>query len=133
MSGSVKVGLYLSNYAIKSDLKNVSGVDITTFAKKVDIVRLKSEIDKLDIGKLETTPADISKVNDVVKNEVLKNTEYDKLVKNVNAVQTTDTSNLVKKLTMTQKLVKLKRKYLIMIILNLLLLKNLISWREIIL
>ena len=127
MSGSVKVGLYLSNYAIKSDLKNASGVDITTFAKKVDIVRLKSEIDKLDIGKLETTPADISKVNDVVKNEVLKNTEYDKLVKNVNAVQTTDTSNLVKKLTMTQKLVKLKRKYLIMIILNLLLLKNLIS------
>ena len=123
----MKVGLYLSNYAIKSDLKNVSGVDITTFAKKVDIVRLKSEIDKLDIGKLETTPADISKVNDVVKNEVLKNTEYDKLVKNVNAVQTTDTSNLVKKLTMTQKLVKLKRKYLIMIILNLLLLKNLIS------
>ena len=123
----MKVGLYLSNYAIKSDLKNVSGVDITTFAKKVDIVRLKSEIDKLDIGKLETTPADISRVNDVVKNEVLKNTEYDKLVKNVNAVQTTDTSNLVKKLTMTQKLVKLKRKYLIMIILNLLLLKNLIS------
>ena len=52
---------------------------------------------------------------------------YDELYKKVNAIQATDTSNLIKKQTMTQKLVKLKRKYLIMIMINILLLKNFIS------
>ena len=67
------------------------------FAKKVDLVSLKSETDKLDIGKLETTPVDISKLSDVIKNEIVKNTEYNELVREVNAIQTTDTSNLIKK------------------------------------
>ena len=67
------------------------------FAKKVDLASLKSETDKLDIGKLETTPVDISKLSDVVKNEIVKNTEYNELVREVNAIQTTDTSNLIKK------------------------------------
>ena len=66
----------------------------------------------MDIGKLETTPADLSKLSDVVKHEAVKNTEYKELVKKVNAIQTIDTNDLVKnKLAMTQKLVKLKRKY----------------------
>ena len=66
----------------------------------------------MDIGKLETTPVDLSKLSDVVKHEAVKNTEYNELVKKVNAIQTIDTSDLVKnKLAMTQKLVKLKRKY----------------------
>ena len=63
-----------------------------------------------------------------MKNEVTKKTEYNnKLVKKVNAIQTIGTSNLVKKLIKTQKLIKLKRKLLITIMLNILLLKNLIS------
>ena len=41
----------LSYYATKADLKNAVGVDTSTFAKKVDLVNLKSEIDKLDIDK----------------------------------------------------------------------------------
>ena len=66
----------------------------------------------MDIGKLETTPVDLSKLSDVVKHEAVKNTEYNELVKKINAIQTIDTSDLVKnKLAMTQKLVKLKRKY----------------------
>ena len=63
-----------------------------------------------------------------MKNEVTKKTEYNnKLAKKVNAIQTIGTSNLVKKLIKTQKLIKLKRKLLITIMLNILLLKNLIS------
>ena len=58
---------------------------------------LKSKIDKLDIGKLETTPVDLSNLSNVVKYDFVKKTEYNKLVKKVNDISTTDTSNLVKK------------------------------------
>ena len=51
---------------------------------------------------------------------------YDELAKNLNAIQAVNARSLVKNLNMTQKLVKLKRKYLIMILVNILLLKNLI-------
>ena len=77
----MKVELDLSNYATKADLKNAAGVDTFEFAKKVDLASLKSEIDKLDIGKLETTSVDLSKLSDAVKNEVVKKTVYDELVK----------------------------------------------------
>ena len=78
---NVKVELDLSNYATKADLKNATGVDTLKFAKKVDLASLKSEIDKFDIGKLETTSVDLSKLSDAVKNEVVKKTVYDELVK----------------------------------------------------
>ena len=51
--GNVKVELYLYYYATKADLKNATGVDTLKFAKNVDLASLKSEIDKLDIDKLE--------------------------------------------------------------------------------
>ena len=63
----MKVELDLSNLAAKADLKNATGVDTSTFVKKVDLASLKSEIVKLDIGKLETTSVDLSKLTDVVK------------------------------------------------------------------
>ena len=124
----MNVELDLSNYTTKEDFKNATGVDTSKFARKVDLASLKSEIGKLDINKLETTPVDLSKLSDAVKSEVVKKTEYNKSVKKLSAVQNADTSNLVKKITMTQKLLKLKRKYIIMIIVaSILLLKNLIS------
>ena len=124
----MKVELDLSNYTTKEDFKNATGVDTSKFARKVDLASLKSEIGKLDINKLETTPVDLSKLSDAVKSEVVKKTEYNKSVKKLSAVQNADTSNLVKKITMTQKLLKLKRKYIIMIIVaSILLVKNLIS------
>ena len=64
----------MSNYATKSELKNATDVYISDFAKK-------SEVDKLDIDKLKTTPIDLSKLSDVVKNEVIKTTVYDEFVK----------------------------------------------------
>ena len=63
---------------------------------------MKSEVDKLDIGKLETTPVDLSKLSYIIEKEAVKKTEYNELVKKVNAIQTTtDVSNLVKQ-TMTE-------------------------------
>ena len=55
---NVKVELNLSNYATKTDLKNATGADKSKFAKRFDLTSLKSEIDKLDIGKLENTSVD---------------------------------------------------------------------------
>ena len=80
LGGNVKIELDLSNYAIKADLKNATDVDTFKFAEKIDLASLRSEIDKLDIGILETTPIDLSSLSDVVKNEVVKKTVYDKLV-----------------------------------------------------
>ena len=54
--------------------------------KKVDLASLNSEIDKLDIGQLETTPVDLSKLSDVLENEVAKKTEYNELVEKVSAI-----------------------------------------------
>ena len=51
----------------------------------------------MDIGKLETTPVDLNKLSDTVKNEVAKKTEYNELLKKVNNRKTTDGSGLVKK------------------------------------
>ena len=49
----MEVKLDLSNYAIKSDLKNATGIDTSSFAKKFDLASLKSSVDKLDIDKLK--------------------------------------------------------------------------------
>ena len=59
---------------------------------------LKSKVDQLDRGKLETTPVHLSKLSNVVKNYVVKRNEYDELVKKVNAIPTTETSDLVDKI-----------------------------------
>ena len=85
----MKVELDLSNYATNEYLENAAGVDTSKFAKTVDLASLQSEIDEL-----ETTLVDLSKLIDVMKNEVVKKTVYDELVKKVNVFQTTDSSNL---------------------------------------
>ena len=66
---NVKVGL--SNYAAKADIKNVTHVDTSTFALK-NLASLKTEVDKLDIDKLVPVLVDLSKLSDVVKNDVVK-------------------------------------------------------------
>ena len=72
---------------------------------------LKSKVDKSDVYKLVCAPVYLSNLRDLGKNEVAKKTEYNKLVKKGNTIKTTDTSNLVKKLTITQRLVKFKKNY----------------------
>ena len=56
----------LSNYATKEDLKNATGIDTSKFAKKGDLVSLKSEFDKLDIDKLEKVPTGLNNWKSVV-------------------------------------------------------------------
>ena len=59
--------------ATKSDLNSATAIDIfRQFAKKTDFGSLKSDIDKLDIGKLQTTPTDLSKLSNVVRTMLLK-------------------------------------------------------------
>ena len=91
--GRVKVELNLSNYTTKTDLKNATGVDTSSFAKKNDLAHLKSDVDKLDIDilkniptnlsnlkskvgnldvyELESVPINLSKLSDVAKNNVV--------------------------------------------------------------
>ena len=80
----------MSNYATKTDSKNVTHVDTSSFAIKTNLANLKTEFDKLDIDKLAPVPVDLSKLSDVVKNDVVKKTVYDKLVAKVNNIDTSD-------------------------------------------
>ena len=62
----------MSNYATASNLKRPTGIGTLQCAKQIDLSSLKMNIDKLDIGKLETTPKDLSKISNVINNEVVK-------------------------------------------------------------
>ena len=72
MEINFRVGL--SNYATKTDIKNVSHTDTSSFSLKSNLASLKTEVDKLDIDKLVPVPVDLSKLSDVVKSDVLKKT-----------------------------------------------------------
>ena len=78
-------------------LKNVLYVDVSSFALKSNLASLKTEVDKLDIDKLVPIPVDLSKLSDVVKNDVVKKTEYNKLVRKLDNI---DATNFVKKTNM---------------------------------
>ena len=60
------------------------------FCAKTNLATLKTEVDKLDVVKLMTVPVDLSELRDVVKNDVVKKTFYDKLVAKVNNIDTND-------------------------------------------
>ena len=92
--GDINVKVDLSNYAKKADIKNISHVDTSSFALKTNLANLKTEVDKLDIDKLAPVPVDLSKLSDVVKNDVVKKPVFDKLVVKVDNI---DTSNFVLK------------------------------------
>ena len=80
-------------------IKNASNVDTSSFALKANLANLKAEVHKLDIDKLVPVPADVSKLGDVVKNDVCKKDVYDKLVAKVNAIplNNIDTSRFILK------------------------------------
>ena len=59
--GNINVKVDLSNYATKTDLKNGTHVDTSSFALKTTLASLKTEVDKLDIYKLVPVPVDLSK------------------------------------------------------------------------
>ena len=87
---SIKIKIDLSNYATKTDIKNILHVDTSRFALKTNLANLKTEVDKLDIDILVPIPVDLSKLSDVVKNDVVKKNVYDKLVVKVDNINTSD-------------------------------------------
>ena len=110
----------MSNYAAKTDIKNISHIDTLSFALKSNLASLKTGVDKLDIDKLVP----------VAKNNV-KKTLYDKLVAKVNSIDTSacvlktkygtdkseienkipDSSGLVKKTDYNAKITETEGKY----------------------
>ena len=75
-SNNIKVKLDLSNYATKDDVKNITHVDVSSYATKTNLAALKTEVDKIDTDKLKTVPDDLAKLSNVVKNEVVKKTDF---------------------------------------------------------
>ena len=75
-SNNIKVELDLTNYATKTDLKNITHTDVSSFASKTNLSALKTEVDKIDVDKLKTVPDDLAKLSNVVKNEVVKKTDF---------------------------------------------------------
>ena len=69
--GDINVKVDLCNYATKTDLKNISHIDISNFALKPNLANLKTEVDKLDINKLTSVPNDLAKLSNVIKNDVV--------------------------------------------------------------
>ena len=105
--GDINVTFDLSNYATKGDIKNITHVDTSSFALKINLANVKTEVDKLNVDKLSTIPVDLSKLSNVVKNDVVKKTVYDKLVAKVDNI---DTSGLVKKTDYNTKIHEIEDK-----------------------
>ena len=75
-SKKIKVESDLSNYSTKDDVKNITHVDVSSYTTKTNLAALKTEVDKIDTDKLKTVPADLAKLSNVVKNDVVKKTDY---------------------------------------------------------
>ena len=65
-SNNIKVELDLTNYATKTDLKNITHVDVSSFASKTNLAALKTEVDKIDADKLKTVPVDLAELTNAV-------------------------------------------------------------------
>ena len=103
--GDINVKVDLSNYATIKDIKNITHIDTSSFALKSNLANLKTEVDRLDIDKLKSLPSnfsklktkvdkldivklvpvpiDLSKLSDIVKNQVVKKTEYYTKIKSI--------------------------------------------------
>ena len=105
---SVNVKLDLSNYTTKDDVKNITHVDVSSFASKTNLAALKTEVDKLDTDKLKTAPADLAKLTNAVDNELVKKTVYNTKVtaidNAISGVKQSATNNLA-------EITKLKAAY----------------------
>ena len=128
--GDINVKVDLSNYAAKADVKKITRVDTSSFALKTNLANFKPAVDKLHIDKLVPVPADLSKLSNVVNNEVVKKTEYDNLANRVNNIDSSrfilktrynadklqiekkipDTSNLIKKSDCNTKISEIEGK-----------------------
>ena len=113
-SENIKVELDLSNYATKKDIKDITHIDAIGFALKTNLAALKTEVDKTDADKLKTVPIDLAKLTNVVKNDVVKKTDYNALKSKVLTFQSILeglNTKLMEKLFMI-KLMQSKKRFL---------------------
>ena len=103
-SNNIKVKLDLTNYATKDDVKNITHVDVSSYATKTNLASLKTEVNKIDTDKLKTAPADLAKLSNIVKNDVVKKTDYSTKVTSIDAQIAGLTKNTVDNLADITKL-----------------------------
>ena len=135
--GDNYVKVALSNYATKTDIKNIFQTDTSSFALKSNLASLKTEgdkldidkfkilsnnlsnlkdkADKLDIDKLVPVPVDLSKLSNVVKNDVVKKTEYNAKIKNIED-KIPDITNSATKTILNAKINEVKPKYQVLVV-----------------
>ena len=82
-TNNIKVKLDLANYAPKDDVKNITHVDVSSYATKTNLAALKTKVDKIDTDKLKTVPDDLAKLSNVVKNDAVKKTDYNTKVTSI--------------------------------------------------
>ena len=127
-SNNIKVQLDLTNYATKDDVKIITHVDVSSYATKTNLAALKTEVDKINVDKLKTVPVDLAKLTNVVKNYVVKKTDYSAKVANtenqiagvtkntldnladITKLKAVDTSNFVLKTKLTSDVNALENK-----------------------
>ena len=103
-SNNVKVELDSTNYATKNDLKNITDVDVSSFASKTNLAVLKTEVDKIDVDKLKTTPVDLAKLTNAIESDVVQKTDYNTKVTSIEAQIAGLTKNTVDNLADITKL-----------------------------
>ena len=94
-SNNVKVELDLTNYATKKDLKNITRVDVSSFASKTNLAALKTGVDKIDTDKLKAAPTDLAKLTNAIENDVVKKTDYNTKGTSIEAQMARLTKNTV--------------------------------------
>ena len=119
------------NYATKTDIKNATGVDTSSFAPKTDLANLKSDVDKLDIDKLNNVPSnlrslkikvdkldveklvpdpvDLSKLSNIVKNNAVKKDVYNAKIKKIED-KIPDITNLATNASINAKIKEVKKR-----------------------
>ena len=102
-SNNIKVELDLSNYAAKDDVKNITHIDVSSYVTKTNLAALKTEVDKIDTDKLKTVPDDLAKLSNVVKNEVVKKTDFSADIYVTRTKFNTDTNALDNKIDKVEK------------------------------
>ena len=94
----------MANYATKDDIKNITHVDVSSYVTKTNLAALKSEVDKIDVHKLKTTPTDLAKLTNAVENDLVKKTDYNTKVTSIESQIAGVTKNTVDNLADIAKL-----------------------------
>ena len=103
-NNNIKVELDLANYATKDDVKNITHVDVSSYATKTNLAALETEVDKIDTDKLKTVPDGLTKLSNIVKNGVVKKTDYSTKVTSIETQIAGLTKNTIDNLADVTKL-----------------------------